>query len=113
MGLRPGNGNRRGFGGGKSGSIRFRSSSGSKGLAMSALLTTQHHFYVEGSAEVRHSVRPSKTILKNQGGETRSLSFRDVVKLILVNETRIFTDLSPVFTESTTKILASQQKATV
>src|SRR5258707_15603835 len=30
------------------------------GLAMSALLTTQHRFYVEGSAEVRHSVRASK-----------------------------------------------------
>jgi hypothetical protein len=36
-------------------------------LAMSALLTTQHRFYVEGSAEVRHSVRASKEALVDGG----------------------------------------------
>ena len=32
----------------------------SKGLAMGAILPRDTHFYVEGSAKVRHSVRVSK-----------------------------------------------------
>ena len=46
-GLRPGNRNRRGLGGGSNGSIRSQSSSGSKGLAMGAILPSDAHFYVE------------------------------------------------------------------
>ena len=61
-GLRPGNRNRRGLGGGSNGSIRFQSSSGSKGLAMGAILPRDTHFYVEGSAKVHHSVRVSKSL---------------------------------------------------
>ena len=59
-GLATGNRNRRGLGGGSNGSIRSQSSSGSKGLAMGAILPRDTHFYVEGSAKVRHSVRVSK-----------------------------------------------------
>jgi len=50
-----------------------------------------------------------KTILKNQGGVTRSLSFRDVVKFVLVHETRILIEGSPILTE---KLLWSPEKTT-
>lgn len=40
-----------------------------------------------------------KSILKNQAGEARTLSFRDVAKLILVDEERIFIQSSPILTE--------------
>ena len=58
-GLRPGNRNRRGLGGGSNGSIRSQSSSGSKGWAMGAIPPRDTHFYVKGSARVRHSVSVS------------------------------------------------------
>lgn len=50
-----------------------------------------------------------KTISKNQSGGTRSLSFRDVVKLVLVNETRIFVEGSPILSE---KLYWSPEKST-
>jgi hypothetical protein len=40
-----------------------------------------------------------KSILKNQAGESRTLSFRDIAKLILVDEERIFVQSSPILTE--------------
>lgn len=50
-----------------------------------------------------------RTISKNQSGGTRSLSFRDVVKLVLVNETRIFVEGSPILSE---KLYWSPEKST-
>src|SRR5208282_3564470 len=59
IGFRPGKRNRRGFGGGNNGSIRFQSSSGSRGLAISNLLRMVYLYYVEDTCQVRHFVSVS------------------------------------------------------
>src|SRR5208337_5602954 len=60
IGFRPGKRNRRGFGGGNNGSIRFQSSSGSRGLAISDRLRMVYLYYVEDTCQVRHFVSVSK-----------------------------------------------------
>src|SRR5208282_2381707 len=69
IGFRPGKRNRRGFGGGNNGSIRFQSSSGSRGLAISNLLRMVYLYYVEDTCQVRHFVSVSKEIPGRTSGE--------------------------------------------
>jgi hypothetical protein len=76
-GFRPGKRNRRGFGGGRSGSIRFQSSSGSILPDMVRVLACVHSQYVRGSLKVFHFVSVSKVIVEIVGRRgIRSLAYR-------------------------------------
>ncbi|MEN6439990.1 MAG: hypothetical protein ABFD97_15545 [Syntrophobacter sp.] len=52
---------------------------------------TVSHFLLSSSGLVNKKVR------MNQQGKTRALSFRDIARLVVVDETSVITELSPIF----------------